>query len=414
MSGVATSVTGSLPTAAQSTSSSKSTTAIIVVASVGGFLFVVALVLVLVPFARRRALKRRSNPKKDAKSSTLSSGTSTTGQSRPEVANRTISVDASVPLLESDPTTSPEYSRFKSTSDMTAQSSIPRTLNPDSRHFPRRFAPSFKSFSAARPSSPDLEPGLSRSFLSPPQPPLRHARTRVARVLMDPLPEDTVPDGTPQRVPSPTATSTESHAPAPTPTSWLHIPKASGIPLIGAFRGSISSLASAASSSLPTMQHYPSFSQNVQSASASTKSSQTFYTVASDGPGPTAGRNLSPPASPPPPPSEQSEIPLPGSAAWLKRSGVGERIPQVHLNPSDAFHASRQASMVYSQKSSMLSIPGGLRPGENGRPQSSTVASGSSMSLYTDARSQVGVGEDGRWDGSVGGSSSGGARGRKS
>jgi hypothetical protein len=106
--------------------------------------------------------------------------------------------------------------------------------------------------------------------------------------------------------------------------------------------------------------------------------------------------------------------PRPGSEARLKPSGVGEQIPRVHVNPSDGFHASRQASMVYSNKSSVLSVPGVLRPGENTRPLSGTIGSGSSLSLYSDARSQLGaIGEDGRLNGSVGGSS-GGARGRRS
>ena len=279
-----------------------------------------------------------------------------------------------------------------------------RSASADTLRFPRRFAPSFKSFST-RTASPDLEPGPSRSYLSPPQPPLRHARTRIARAPMDTLPEDSVTDGTPMRVPSPTATSTESHAP-PAPTSWLHIPKSS-VPLIGAFRGSISSVTSGGSSSLPTMQHYPSFTKNAKSVSGSSRSSQTFYSVASDGH--EASRNLGPQ------PSEQGELPSPplGMAARLKPSGVGERTPQVHLTPSfEGFHASRHASMVYSNKSSVLIAPGGLRSDENTRPLSSTVGSGSSLSLYSDARSQL-PGEDGRWNGSVGGSS-GGARGRGS
>lgn len=384
---------------------------IIIVACVGGFLALVSAILVLVPFARRRASRRRA---KDIKSSVSSSGTPPTVHSRRE---GTTSVDASVPLLESEPNTgSAEYSRF---GFATAQSHTitppraPRALNTDSLRFPRRFAPSFKS-SSARPASPDLEPGLSRPFLSPPQPPLRHARTRIAHVPMDPLPEDSVTNGSPQRVPSPTATSADSHAPAS--TSWLHIPKASNLPLIGAFRGSISSLASAGSSSLPTMQHYPSFTKNVQSASASTRSSQTFYSVVSDGP--TAGPNNSTfvPSSPPPPlPSEQGELRVPASAAAarLKPSDVGERMPQVHKSSSTGLHPSRQASMVYSHKSSMLSVPGGQRRGERDRPRSGTVTSGSSLSLYTDARSQLGAAEDGTQNGSVD-DDSGGARSRRS
>jgi hypothetical protein len=405
------------PTEGSSTPShppDKNNLTIIVVGCIGGFLVLVSAILILVPFARRRALKRRP---KDIKSSVSSSDSPSSAQSRREAHNRTISVDAFVPLLESEPNTgSAEYSRFGSA---TAQSHTitppraPRALNTDSLRFPRRFAPSFKS-SSARPASPDLEPGLSRPFLSQPQPPLRHARTRIAHVPMDTLPEDSVTNGSPQRVPSPTATSADSHAPAS--TSWLHIPKASNIPLIGAFRGSLSSLASAGSSSLPTMQHYPSFTKNVQSASASTRSSQTFYSVVSDGP--TAGPNNSTfvPTSPPPPlPSEQGEIRVPVSAASarLKPSDVGERMPQVHKSPSTGLHPSRQASMVYSQRSSVLSAAGGQRRGERDRPRSGTVTSGSSLSLYTDARSQLGAGEEGRQNGSVD-DDSGGARSRRS
>ena len=345
------------------------------------------------PFARRRASRRRP---KLAESSTSSNGTSTTAHSRREIHNRAISVDASVPLLEHGPVTSPEFgsSRLGSItalSDTATQSSPPYSPNADSLHIPRRFAPKFKSFSARSPS-PDLEPGLSRPLRPSPPQPLRHARTRIAHMPMDPLPEDLATDVLPQRVPSPT--STESHAPAS--TTWLHIPKA---PLIGAFRGSISSLTSAASSSLHTIQHYPSFSRNAQSASASSRSSQTFYSV--DSSGPTAARhNL--------PASEHGEFHPSGVAARFKPGGVGERIPQLHLGASEGgICASRQASMVNSPSPS---ITKGLR--SNGRPVSSTVASGSSLSLYTDARSQLGGGEDGK-TGSVGGSSSGG-RGRQS
>ena len=390
-------------TTATSRSTNKNNLAIIIVACLGGFIFIVALLLVLVPYVRRKAARHHS---KNTKGSSPSGSNSTaTVHSRREVHNRTVSADASVPLLESDPTTSPEYSRFRSTTAQSNAETLPSAPHPPGAYslnnLPRRFAPTFK-LSSVRPSSPDLEPGFPRPVLSS-QPPLRHARTRIARVPMDTLPEDAATDGPTQRVPSPTTTD-ESHAPAP--TSWLHIPKASGMPLIGAFRGSFSSLASAASSSLPTMQHYPSISQNLKSASASasTRSSQTFYTVASDGP--TASHDVGPP------PSEHGElVQPPGSAAWLKPSGVGKRIPQVHeQTSSEGFHASRQASMVYSQKSSTVS---GLRSGERGRPQSGTVASGSSLSLYSDARSQPGSAEDGRWNGSTGGSSTG-APGRQS
>ncbi|KAI0245145.1 hypothetical protein BJV78DRAFT_1159030 [Lactifluus subvellereus] len=381
MSGVTTPTGAVLQTATPPTTSSspnKSKLAIIVVASIGGFIFIVALILVIVPFARRRASRCRP---KLAESSTSSEGTSTTAHSRREIHNRAISADASVPLLEHDPVTSPEFgsSRLGSTtalSDTTTQLSPPHNSNTDSLRIPRRFAP-FKSFSAHSPS-PDLEPGLSRSLRPPPPQPLRHARTRIAHMPMDPLPEDLATDVLPQRVPSPMATSTESHAPAS--TTWLHIPKT---PLIGAFRGSISSLASAASSSLHTIQHYPSFSRNTQSASASSRSSQTFYTVDSDGP--TAHHNV--------PASEHGEFLSPGLAARFKPGGVGERIPQLHLRPLDGgIYASRQASMVDSPNPSILSVPRGLR--SSGRPVSSTVASGSSLSLYTDARSQLGGGED--------------------
>lgn len=403
MSDPATSATGPLASAttpASSQSPNKSNLAVIIVSCLGGFLFLLAVVLVLVPFARRRALKRQLKP---SKSSTSSGGTSSTVHSRRDIHNRTISADASAPLLEPVSNTNTEYSPFKS---VTAQSEVTTPLtalhspNTDALRFPRRFAPSFRSYSA-RPSSPDLESGPSRSFASPPQPSLRHARTRIARTPMDPLPEDAVPDGSPKRGPSPTATSTESHAPSP--TSWLHIPKTSGIPLIGAFRGSISSVTSSGSSSLPTMQHYPSFTRNAKSVSASSRSSQTFYSVASHEP--MMGRNLGP---------QETTDPPPGPEARLKPSGVGEHIPRVYLNPSDGFHTSRQASMVYSNKSSVLSAPGILRPDENTRPPSGTVGSGSSLSVYSDARSQLGaIGEDGRLNGSVGGSS-GGARGRRS
>ena len=352
------------------------------------------------PFARRRASRRHPKPSKSLSSS---GDTLSTAHSRRDVHNRTISADASAPLLEPDlNSNSTEYSPFKSIITPQADVATPLTAlpgpNTDTLRFPRRFAPSFRSF-AARPASPDLEPGPSRSYLPPSQPPLRHARTRIARAPMDTLPEDSVTDSLPTRGPSPTAASSESHAPAP--TSWLHIPKAS-MPLIGAFRGSISSVTSAGSSSLPTMQHYPSFTKTARSVGASTKSSQTFYSVASDG----HARGS--------PSSENGELLSPsGMAARLKPSGVGERVPQVHLNSSDGVHPSRHASMVYSNQS-LLSAPGALRPNEDTRPLSSTMGSGSSLSVYSDARSQPSaVGEDGRWNGSASGSS-GGVRGRRS
>ena len=156
------------------------------------------------------------------------------------------------------------------------------------------------------------------------------------------------------------------------------------------------------------MQHYPSFSQsqNVHSASASTRSSQTFYSVVS------AGNGAPPSSTPPPPvPSEHGELTRP-PVPRLKPSGTGERVPQVHLNAPDGHHAaSRQASMVNPASA----VPGKLRSGSKSRPVSSTVGSGSSLSLYVDARSQIGgTGDDGKWNGSgngsVGGSS---ARGRQ-
>ncbi len=162
------------------------------------------------------------------------------------------------------------------------------------------------------------------------------------------------------------------------------------------------------------MQHYPSFSQsqNANSGSASTRSSQTFYSVGSGRP--TVGHGAPPSPTPPPPPfhlpSEHGELPLP-PVPRLKPGGGGERVPQVYLNPSDSNHpASRQASVVDVQNPAILAVPGSLRPGENSRPVSSTVGSGSSLSLYADARSQIGgAGEDGKWNGSgkgsVGGSS---------
>jgi len=217
------------------------------------------------------------------------------------------------------------------------------------------------------------------------------------------------------RSPSPSPSPSPPPAP-PSPSNWLHIPKTGGIPLISAFRKSVSSVASKGST-LPTMQHYPSFtqSQNALSAgSASTRSSQTFYSV-----GPSVGHGVPPSPTPPPPPlpSEHGELPRP-PVPRLKPGGGGERVPQVYLNAPDSHHhhASRQASidMVYAAQSA---VPGSLRPGEKSRPVSSTVGSGSSLSMYVDARSQIGgAGEDGRWNGSgngngsVGGSS---ARGRQ-
>lgn len=443
-------------------SPNKNRLAIIIVAIVGGFLSIVALVLIIVPLARRRASRRKN---KQAEGSSSSDVTSTTLHSRGEahdrtisaVHNRTISADASVPLLEPDFSASdPGYSRFGTLTTPTmqpyayTQSSPPPTPSTGSSLLsPRLLAPTFRSF-AAHPSLPDSDlvlPSRSRFIRSSPQQPLRHARTRIARVPMDSLPEDLAMDTSPPRLPSPTTTSTGPPAPAPapapfsspspshassrastaasvptltsavapspspppappSPSSWLHIPKAAGIPLISAFRQSFSSVASGGSS-LPTMQHYPSFSQSHNAYSASTRSSQTFYSAGSDRR--TAGHGAPPSPTPPPPPlpSEHGELPRP-PVPRLKPGGGGERVPQVYLNPSDSPHpASRQASMVYAQNPPISAVPGSLRPGEKSRPVSSAVGSGSSLSLYVDARSQIGgVGEDGRWNGSGNGNGS--------
>jgi len=162
------------------------------------------------------------------------------------------------------------------------------------------------------------------------------------------------------------------------------------------------------------MQHYPSFSQsqNAYSTSGSTRSSQTtFYSVVSGGGGAPSSSSSAPPPVPPLP-SEHGELPRPPPPR-LKSGGTGERVPQVHLSLPDGHHAaSRQASMDYAQNPA---VPGSLRPGGKSRPVSSAVGSGSSSSMYADARSEIGgAGEDGRWNGSgngsVGGSS---ARGRE-
>ncbi|KAH8984776.1 hypothetical protein EDB86DRAFT_3105932 [Lactarius hatsudake] len=409
--GLATATSSSTPR-----SSSKNKLTIIIVAAVGGFLFIVALVLIIVPFARRRALRRKN---KQAESSSSSDVTSTTVNSRREVHNRTVSADASVPLLEPDFTTSDlEHSRFGTLTtqpDAYTQSSPPPTPSTVSSPLsPHLFAPTFRSFTAHPPlfdSEPRI-PSRSRFTRSAPQQPLRHTRTRIVRVHMDTLPEDLPMDPSPPRGPSPTSTSSGPHVPAPphisspstsrassptpapspppappSPASWLHIPKAAGIPLISAFRQSISSVASKGSS-LPTMQHYPSFNNSQNAGTASTRSSQTFYSVGSGRPTDGHGAPPSPVPPLPPLPSEHGELPRP-PVPRLKPGGGGERVPQVHLNISESHHpASRQASMEYAQNPAMSAVPGSLRPGEKSRPVSSTVGSGSSLSMYVDARSQ--------------------------
>ncbi|KAI0253646.1 hypothetical protein BJV78DRAFT_158710 [Lactifluus subvellereus] len=351
MSGVTTPTGAVLQTATPPTTSSspnKSKLAIIVVASIGGFIFIVALILVIVPFARRRASRCRP---KLAESSTSSEGTSTTAHSRREIHNRAISADASVPLLEHDPVTSPEFgsSRLGSTtalSDTTTQLSPPHNSNTDSLRIPRRFAP-FKSFSAHSPS-PDLEPGLSRSLRPPPPQPLRHARTRIAHMPMDPLPEDLATDVLPQRVPSPMATSTESHAPAS--TTWLHIPKT---PLIGAFR------AVSRPWRAPRLLPFTRYSTTLPSAGIRRARARR--------PGRRRRSTPSIPTGLPP-------------TTTCQRLSMGSSCHQAWQRDSSPVV---WASMVDSPNPSILSVPRGLR--SSGRPVSSTVASGSSLSLYTDA-----------------------------
>ncbi|KAI0260142.1 hypothetical protein BC834DRAFT_901979, partial [Gloeopeniophorella convolvens] len=182
----------------------KSKLAIIIVASIGGFIFVVALVLLVVPYARRRAARRQV---KNLEGSTVSDRASATSQSRRQAHDRALSVDASVPLLEPEPSIHPEYSRFGNLAvaqpDTAIQSNALHNNTGDSIQSPRRFAPSSVSFNPRRSPSPEFEPGPSRSFRAAPQPSLRHARTRIAHMPMDPLPEDSATDGSPQRGPSP-------------------------------------------------------------------------------------------------------------------------------------------------------------------------------------------------------------------
>ncbi|KAH9014767.1 hypothetical protein EDB85DRAFT_2028835 [Lactarius pseudohatsudake] len=384
-------------------SSSKNKVTIIIVAAVGGFLFIVALVLIIVPFARRRAQRRKN---KQAESSSSSDVTSTTVNSRSrEVHNRTVSADASVPLLEPDFSISDlEHSRFGTLTtqpDAYTQSSPPPTPSTVSSPLsPHLFAPTFRSFTAHPPLF-DSEPRIpSRIWPMDPSPPRGPSPTSTSSGPHAPASPHISP-------PSSSRTSSPTPAPSPplvppSPASWLHVPKVAGIPLISAFRQSISSVASKGSS-LPTMQHYPSFSHSQNAGTASTRSSQTFYSVGSGRPTDGHGAPPSPAPPLPPLPSEHGELPRP-PVPRLKPGGGGERVPQVHLNISESHHpASRQASMEYAQNPAMSA---------KSRPVSSTVGSGSSLSMYVDARSQVGSAvEDGRWNGNggVGGSS---ARGR--
>ncbi|KAH9009907.1 hypothetical protein EDB85DRAFT_2055090, partial [Lactarius pseudohatsudake] len=376
-------------------SSSKNKVTIIIVAAVGGFLFIVALVLII-----------------QAESSSSSDVTSTTVNSRREVHNRTVSADASVPLLE------PDFS----ISDLEHSRPPPTPSTVSSPLSPHLFAPTFRSFTAHPPlfdSEPRI-PTRSRFTRSAPSSPSgipAHASRACTWILFRRIclwtprhhaarpPTSTssgphVPASPHISPPSSSRTSSPTPAPSPplvppSPASWLHVPKVAGIPLISAFRQSISSVASKGSS-LPTMQHYPSFSHSQNAGTASTRSSQTFYSVGSGRPTDGHGAPPSPAPPLPPLPSEHGELPRP-PVPRLKPGGGGERVPQVHLNISESHHpASRQASMEYAAI----------------RPVSSTVGSGSSLSMYVDARSQVGSAvEDGRWNGNggVGGSS---ARGR--
>ncbi|KAI0061885.1 hypothetical protein BV25DRAFT_711666 [Artomyces pyxidatus] len=144
-------------------------------------------------------------------------------------------------------------------------------------------------------------------------------------------------------------------------------------PDIGAFRKSFSSSISS-HSSLPPMQHYPSF--NAASPSRS-RSPETFYSMSTGSltSSTTPAQGHSAPMSVV---SEYGEVAPP--PARLKPAGGMERVPQ-QVQPAMHHPASRQASFANGHVSASLA---GWRLSDY-----PTNASASTMSVYTDARSRL-------------------------
>ncbi|KAA1476538.1 hypothetical protein DENSPDRAFT_843534 [Dentipellis sp. KUC8613] len=301
--------------------------------------------------------------------------------------------DASVPLL----TPSPDMAM----ADPSASASASRSGDPDIELYDPWALVS------------DAEAGPSRAGPSRPPPSLRHAKNRIAHPPLETLPENglaasssshshshshshthtqaSTPTTIRQQRPGGSSSTISRPEPSPAP-SWLHIPRP-GVPLIGAFRASVSSSTSSKSRStdtLPSMQHYPSFTaQSAQSSDAPT----TFYSLSSGEPGSsrrngtgtgtgTGSTRLGAAAT------EYGEL---QRAAKLKASGGAGLVPEVHDGAGGL--ASRQASLMYGVGSDGGASEAGRAPASSragnvpgGYPTS--ASGGSSVSVYTDARSR--------------------------
>ncbi|KAI0050781.1 hypothetical protein FA95DRAFT_1570355 [Auriscalpium vulgare] len=315
-------------------SSNKSKLTIILVSCIGGFVLVLVVVLLVVPYARRYLARPLVSSKQV-------DGVSDRGSARSHQRSAS-GLESSMPLLVSD------NAELDPRLAQASETKSPNGYDGDSFLGARLFTATDNPYS--------VRPHASTPRIISAQPPLRRARTRVTQLQpMDTLPEDTaiVPALSPP-------VSSDEHP------SWLHVPNpvrrpSGNLPLIGAFRSSVSSTTST-NSRLASLQHYPSFNASAPSA----KSLSTFYSLSSLADSATTKEST----RVPPLPSEYGEILPP--AARLKPSGGPERRAQVQ-QVVDVHPASRQASFL------------------NGRASDyPTSASASTVSVYTDARSRLG------------------------
>ncbi|THH20504.1 hypothetical protein EW146_g879 [Bondarzewia mesenterica] len=351
----------SVPTSPPTPQPNKTKLLTIVVVCVGGFIAILIAVLVIVPLARRYHERRRSLELDSEHSSVRGHQRLMSGP------------DLSMPLLNSDDPESerPHIREMPHDCDANARHAYGGEPSGSVSVIPAIHKPTI-SVEAQGGSSGDADSAPSRSLRFPPT--LRRARTRVAHTPMAPLPEDTATDVIPppkspvSSSPSPSSPSASSN----THSTWLHIPfptSHGGAPLIGAFRGSVSSTTST-NSTLPSIQHYPSFSSRSRSPNTFySLSSASFSASASSGP-PARGRVA---------PTEHGELqPLP---ARLRASGGPQQT--LAVTPVNDLPVSRQASLLHGAE---LASPAGWE-GQRRSNGYATSTNASSLSVYTDARS---------------------------
>ncbi|KAI0309758.1 hypothetical protein OF83DRAFT_1157559 [Amylostereum chailletii] len=348
---------------------------VIIVSCIGGFAVALILVLVLVPFLRRYARRRQSRDIEGAQDRGLDGAH---GHDRSRSGS---GLDSSAPLLSGKglevevfqpyPTRQPEREREALGGDVDEHA--PSTENSDEPLTPVS-APGSAATRIYNPwtsSATSPSPAFPRS-LRPSSTVLKRARPRIGQshTPMEPLPENSLADPTPIPSPSPVPPNpNEDVSPLTSPTSsqtdshpsWLHVPK----PLISAFRKSLggSSVASS-TSSLPAMQHYPSFNaSSVGSSGERSRSPETFHSFSSASMASAAVSHA--PVSSPVNPHPERFLAIP---AKLKPSGGSEHVATVQRVSPSALPSSRAASFL-----------GGV----------GSVSSVSGASVYVDARSRL-------------------------